>query len=57
MNIIYFLLPLATLLGLGFAAAFVVATIRGQYDDLETPPHRILLDDELKKNLRKGRQQ
>ncbi len=46
MNIIYFLMPLAlTLAGL-FVLGFAFAAARGQYDDLETPAHRILLDDE-----------
>lgn len=46
MNIIYFLLPIALLLGGGFAYGFIIAAKRGQYDDLETPAHRMLLDDE-----------
>lgn len=48
MNIIYFLIPIALLLGLFFAIAFVRAAKRGQFDDLETPAHRMLLDDEIK---------
>lgn len=51
MNIIYFLLPLALLLGLGFAGAFIVSVLLGQMDDLETPAHRMILDDE--KNISK----
>lgn len=47
MNIVYFLLPLALLLGGGFAVGFAMAAFRGQYDDLETPAHRILLDADL----------
>ncbi len=46
MNIVYFLAPLALLLGLGFAASFIVAVMKGQYDDVETPAHKMLLDDE-----------
>ncbi|RYZ77677.1 MAG: cbb3-type cytochrome oxidase assembly protein CcoS [Proteobacteria bacterium] len=46
MNIIYFLAPLALLLGFGFAAGFIFAVARGQFDDTDTPAHRILLDDE-----------
>lgn len=48
MNIIYLLLPIALLLGFGFLAAFVFSASRGQYDDLETPAHRVLLDEEGK---------
>lgn len=47
MNIIYFLLPMALLLGFGFAVAFTYASRRGQFDDLETPAHRMLLDDDV----------
>lgn len=46
MNIVYFLVPLALLLGSGFAVAFIYSAWSGQMDDLETPAHRVLLDDE-----------
>lgn len=46
MNIVYVLAPLALLLGSSFAIFYIVATARGQFDDLETPPQRMLLDDE-----------
>ena len=46
MSIIYLLLPLALLLGFGFLMAFIQASYSGQYDDLETPAHRILFDEE-----------
>jgi cbb3-type cytochrome oxidase maturation protein len=46
MSVIYVLLPLAFALGLGAVWAFVRATRAGQFDDLETPAHRILHDDE-----------
>ena len=45
MNIIYLLLPLALLLALVFVIFFLWATRHHQFDDLETPAHRILLDD------------
>jgi cbb3-type cytochrome oxidase maturation protein len=45
-SVIYVLLPLAFALGLGAEWAFVRATRAGQFDDLETPAHRILHDDE-----------
>lgn len=54
MNIVYFLLPLALLLGLGFVAAFVWSSWKGQFDDLETPAHRLLLDDEKISDSKKG---
>ena len=47
MSIIILLLPLALFLALTFVIAFIWATGRGQYDDLETPAHKMLLDDSL----------
>ena len=44
MNIIYLLLPIALLLGFSFAFAFVFSSMRGQFDDLETPAHRMLFE-------------
>lgn len=44
MEIIYFLLPIALVLGGAFITAFIFASVYGQYDDLETPKHRILLE-------------
>lgn len=46
MNILFALIPLAMLL-LGVAiAAFFWAVRSGQFDDLDTPAVRILLDDQ-----------
>ena len=55
MNIIYLLIPFALLLGGGFLFAFIKMAREGQYDDLETPAQRMLLDDEVltKKGERK----
>jgi cbb3-type cytochrome oxidase maturation protein len=44
MNAIAFLLPIAVGLGAIFAALFVIAAARGQFDDLDDPPERILHD-------------
>jgi cbb3-type cytochrome oxidase maturation protein len=44
---IYLMLPIALLLGLGFVIAFIKMSLDGQYDDLETPAHRILIEDQL----------
>jgi cbb3-type cytochrome oxidase maturation protein len=44
MNSIFFLLPLALLLGAIFAFLFVKAVRSGQFDDLDDPPERILHD-------------
>lgn len=46
MEVMWVLLPLAILLGLAFIAAFVWVTWKGQYDDLDTPQLRMLLDDQ-----------
>lgn len=54
MNIVYFLLPMALTLGGAFAVFFVMASRAGQFDDLTTPAHRILLDDDLKLDSPKG---
>ena len=46
MSVIYFLLPLAGLLVALAVLAFVGAARDGQFDDLDTPPLRILFDDD-----------
>ncbi len=48
MNILFLLVPLALALGLGFILLFIKIVKSGQYDDLETPAVRILLDEEKK---------
>jgi cbb3-type cytochrome oxidase maturation protein len=44
MDVIVILLPIAVGLGAIFAALFVAAARRGQFDDLDDPPERILHD-------------
>lgn len=47
MNVLYFLVPLALLLaGIG-VAAFVWSVRSGQFDDVQTPGMRVLLENEL----------
>jgi cbb3-type cytochrome oxidase maturation protein len=46
MTVLYVLLPLAILCGAGAVFAFVWAVGNGQLDDLDTPPLRLLGDDE-----------
>lgn len=48
MSIMYLLMPLAILLGLGFLGAFIWAVRQGQFDDLETPKFKMLIDDKDK---------
>lgn len=45
MEIMIVLLPLALLLGATFIVAFIWSAKKGQYDDLETPRFRMLLED------------
>jgi cbb3-type cytochrome oxidase maturation protein len=45
MEVIVVLLPLALILGAFFIFAFIWSAKKGQYDDLETPRFRMLLDD------------
>lgn len=46
MSVIYIILPLAILMAAGACAAFFWAVHRGQFDDLDTPAHRAIFDDE-----------
>lgn len=46
MNILLALIPISLVLLLVAVGAFVWAVRRGQYDDLDTPPLDILLDDD-----------
>ncbi len=45
MSVLYIALPVALLLGAAAVAAFVWSVRRGQYDDLDTPPLRMLFDE------------
>jgi len=46
MNIIYLLMALAVVFILAFVGFYLWAVRGGQFDDLESPAHRILLDDQ-----------
>lgn len=50
MNILFFIIPIALLLGLFFVISFIFATKKGQFDDLDSPPFRILNDDSTNKS-------
>lgn len=45
MGIVFVLVPLTILLALGFLTAFFWSMRRKQFDDLDTPPLRVLFDD------------
>lgn len=47
MNVLYLLVPLALLLAGSGVAAFVWSVRDGQYDDVETPAIRILMEDDV----------
>jgi len=44
MEVVYLLIPIAILLVAAMVGAFVWASKSGQFDDLEGPAHRILMD-------------
>ena len=46
MSVIYVCLPVALVLAGAALWAFIRSVRSGQFDDLETPAHRILHDDE-----------
>lgn len=47
MSLVILLMPVALLMGAGFLGAFIWGAADGQFDDLETPAHRILLADSI----------
>jgi len=46
MDIVFLLIPLSLLLLIAIIWAFLWSVRSGQFDDLEGPAHRILMDDE-----------
>lgn len=46
MNALYLVLPLALIVASCAVAAFVWTVRSGQLDDVDTPPRRILFDDD-----------
>lgn len=46
MDILYLLIPLAVVIMIVAVAAFMWAVRSGQFEDLEGPAHRILMDDD-----------
>jgi cbb3-type cytochrome oxidase maturation protein len=47
MEILYLLIPLSVVLVFVIGGVFLWALHGGQFDDLEAPAHRILIDDDL----------
>ena len=46
MEAVYYLLPLSLILAIVALIGYFWALRRGQFDDLDTPPLRVLFDDE-----------
>ena len=46
MDILWLLVPLSVLIALGIGAVFVWSARSGQFDDLEGPAQRMLMDDD-----------
>lgn len=46
MTALYIVLPLALLVATGAVVAFIWTVRSGQLDDVDTPPRRILFDDD-----------
>ena len=51
MSVLYIALPLAILLGSAGLVACWYCTRRGQYDDLESPAVRMLIDEEPEQKI------
>lgn len=47
MEILYIIMPISILLGSFFLAAFILASKKEQFEDMETPAMRMLLEDDL----------
>lgn len=45
MSVLYIALPIALVIGSLAVWAFVASVRQGQFDDLDTPPMRMLFDD------------
>lgn len=55
MESIYLLIPISVILVFGIAFAFWWSVRSGQFDDLEGPGFRVLMDDEMPKPEPKAR--
>lgn len=55
MNMLYFAIPIALLLGIFFLILFVFAVRSGQFDDLDGPSYKILFEDKLDNQKQKDR--
>lgn len=46
MNALYLQIIIGVVVMLGVVIAFIISIKSGQYDDLDSPAHRILMDDD-----------
>ncbi len=56
MDILYLLIPLSLVFVAVIAGFFLWAVKSGQFEDMEGPAHRILMDDDLPQDQKKGDQ-
>lgn len=54
MSAIYLALPVSLLIAIAAVFAFIWAARRDQFEDLDTPPKRMLLDDEPSRHAHSG---
>jgi cbb3-type cytochrome oxidase maturation protein len=55
MTALYIVLPLALVVATAAVCAFIWTVRSGQLDDVDTPPRRILFDDDHDGRMRSGR--
>lgn len=53
LEVIYLIIPFALFISLIFLLCFIVSVNTGQYNDLETPAYRVLLEDEKSNDINK----
>ena len=56
MNVLILILPLALLIASIFLVGFILSVKSGQFDDLDTPAYRMLLNDEKIKEDKTNKQ-
>ena len=52
MEVLYLIIPLSILLVVAIAWIFIWAVKSGQFDDLEGPAHRVIMDEDLSADTR-----
>ncbi|MGQ9685335.1 MAG: cbb3-type cytochrome oxidase assembly protein CcoS [Thiobacillaceae bacterium] len=57
MEILYLLIPLSLVFVAVIAGFFMWAVKSGQFEDMEGPAHRILMDEDLPEGENRGEQQ